>query len=51
MGNDEAHIGKRLTRARETAGLCVDDVVIRTKLPRAIGWMPWNPDPSALELP
>lgn len=36
MGNDDEHIGKRLTRAREAAGLCVDDVVFRTKLPRSV---------------
>jgi len=36
MGNDDERIGKRLTRAREAAGLCVDDVVFRTKLPRSV---------------
>lgn len=36
MGNDDEHIGKRLSQAREAAGLSVEDVVFRTKLPRSV---------------
>lgn len=36
MADDHESIGKRLKQAREAGGLCIDDVVFRTKLPRTV---------------